>query len=199
MQYDRTKLRAAILYAAKSCPPEQMGATKLHKVLYFADMMSYATSGAAMTGATYRKRPFGPTCDELLPTLRDLAIEGDLEVREVDYFGYLKKEYIAKTDASNVLSEGERELLDEVVDFVCHANTAKTISEFSHTRAWEMAEGGEILPYSTALYIIPEQAPPEALEWAAEEMARIDATESSGNPVGSSDLRDFRSRILARH
>ena len=197
MQYDRTKLRAVILFAAKSCAAERLGATKLHKVLYYTDMMSYAAVGSPVTGSTYRKRPFGPTCDELLPTLRDLALDGEIEVRDVEYFGYSKKEFTANADIPDVLSQYETDLLTEVIEFVCHSNTAKTISEFSHHRAWDMADAGEVLPYSTALYIIPEQASLETLEWATGEMANIAAAESNGTPVGTSDIRDFRSRILA--
>jgi hypothetical protein len=39
MQFDRAKLKTVILYACSKCDAEQMGAVKLHKVLYFADML----------------------------------------------------------------------------------------------------------------------------------------------------------------
>src|ERR1700731_102233 len=95
MQFDLVQLKDVILYACSRCEPSRLGAVKLHKILYFSDMIHYANVGAPLTGATYRKRPMGPTCDQLLVTLNELARDGALKIRDVDYFGYLKKEYIA--------------------------------------------------------------------------------------------------------
>src|ERR1700685_3085943 len=146
MQFDRAKLKAVILYACANCETSQMGAVKLHKVLYFADMLHYAWAGVPITGATYRKRPLGPTCDQLLQTLTTMAREGCMEIRESEYFGYRKKEFIPQREAELILfNRGELSILDEVIEFVCRNNTAKTISDFSHNKAWELARFGEIL------------------------------------------------------
>ena len=91
MQFDRAKLKTVILYICSKCEPSQLGVVKLHKALYLADMLVYAYVGAPITGATYRKRALGPTCDQLLAVLRELSKEGVLEIREVEYFGYRKK------------------------------------------------------------------------------------------------------------
>jgi hypothetical protein len=48
------------------------GAVKLNKILYYADMLHYAHTGAPITGATYAKRQQGPvpkqvvSCDRAL-------------------------------------------------------------------------------------------------------------------------------------
>lgn len=81
MQFDREKLKAAILYACRRCGPNRLGAVKLHKVLYYSDMLRYVQSGRSITGSTYRKRPLGPTCDQLLGTLKDLQRTGQCESR----------------------------------------------------------------------------------------------------------------------
>jgi hypothetical protein len=145
MQFDREKLKAVVLYVCSRSEPSQLGAVKLHKVLYYADMIQYAVSGTPITGALYRKRQLGPTCDALLPILRELEQADALRVREVDYFGYLKKEYeIVATPDMRRLTSAEVSLIDEVIDFVCRQNTAKTISEFSHGIPWEIAEFGVV-------------------------------------------------------
>lgn len=196
MQFDREKLKALILHACATCDPSRLGAVKLHKVLYFSDMLYFAETGAPITGATYRKRPHGPTCDELLSALRELERAGDITVREVEYFGFLKKEFIVNKDAElERLSEGELKLIDEVIEFVCRQNTAKTISEFSHTRAWEMAEYGEVLPYESVFFIFPSEVSIEALEWAEKEATKIEAPRSNKESVGFIDFGTFRSRV----
>lgn len=197
MQFDRAKLKAAILYTCKKCEARDLGAVKLHKVLYFTDMLHYAHVGVPVTGCTYRKRALGPTCDQLLPTLRDLARDGSIQIREVDYFGFKKKEYIALQEPeAERLSSSERALMDEVIDFVCRNNSAKTISEFSHNRAWEIAEFGEVLPYNSVFQIFPTQVSPETMEWASAEVERIEAARSQGRALGSVSFGDFRRRVL---
>lgn len=199
MQFDREKLKAVILYTCRQCGSEQLGAVKLHKVLYFSDMLRFVQVGAPITGSTYRKRPLGPTCDQLLSTLRELERTGALKVEEIDYFGYLKKQYTALVEPEKGrLSADEIALLDEVIDFVCRHNTAKTISEFSHNKAWELAEYGDVLPYSSAFRLFPTQVSEESLEWAAEQERLIAAIRSERGGVAVRPFRDLRARILEK-
>ena len=48
MQFDRSKLEAVILHTCDVCPPAKLGAVKLHKVLYFLDMIHFAQSGSRL-------------------------------------------------------------------------------------------------------------------------------------------------------
>jgi Protein of unknown function (DUF4065) len=198
MQFDRAKLKDTILYACSRCEPSRLGAVKLHKVLYFTDMLHYASIGSPLTGATYRKRPMGPTCDQLLRALSELVRDSSLRINDVEYFGYLKKEYIvADSNRVDSLTAADRALIDEIVEFVCVNNTAKTISEFSHNRAWEAAEFGDVLPYYSVFHIFPTQVSLEAWEWALGEADEIEAERSQSDPMGYDTLADFRTRLHA--
>jgi hypothetical protein len=196
-QFDRSKLKALILYAASKCSPSQLGAVKLHKLLYYSDMLHYADVGTPITGATYRKRPYGPTCDSLLPVLRELEQAGAIKIRKVDYFGYSKAEYeaIEKPDLSRFSNE-ELSLVNEVIEFVCSENTAKTISELSHALPWEMVEFGDALPYHNALHLFPNQVTPDAFAWAEGEAGDVAATKSTSSVLDYEDFAAFRSRVL---
>lgn len=199
MQFDRAKLRAVILHTCRSCPPDNLGAVKMHKVLYFLDMISYAQTGASVTGATYRKRPFGPTCDQLLQMLREMERTGDLAIKKVNFHGLIKTEYMAlANEQSGVLNDEERGLLNEVIAFVCHQNSARTISEFSHKLPWELAEFGEEIPYDTALLLYPTQPSPEAFEKVSEGFAEIETARQSASAVDLPVLSAFRSRVLSQ-
>ncbi|WP_162913996.1 Panacea domain-containing protein [Taklimakanibacter lacteus] len=200
MQFDKAKLKSVILYACTRCDGGELGAVKMHKVLYFLDMLHYADMGAPVTGSTYRKRDIGPTNDQLLPTLREMKAAGEIDVREVDYFGYRKVEYVARAQPrTELFSKRELDLLDEVIDFVCARNTAKTISEFSHNRAWEMVEFGAEIPYNSVLLILPTQVSPEAIEWGASQVGAIEAERSKGDAMGGTDFGAIRRRVLERH
>lgn len=197
MQFDRAKLKDVILYACAKCDPSRMGAVKLNKVLYFSDMLRYANVGTPLTGATYRKRPKGPTCEQLLYVLSELALENSLQIRDVEYFGYLKKEYTVLTkNAGESLSEAERALVDEVVEFVCVNNTAKTISEFSHNRAWEIAEFGDIITYNSIFNIFPTHVSEDTWDWASQEAKEIAAERSNKNSVEGDLFGTLRKKVL---
>lgn len=198
VQFDRDKMRAVILRMCHSCRPDDLGAVKLHKVLYYIDMMMYAHQRQVVTGATYRKRPNGPMADQLLFLLRDMERAGDIRVDAVSYHGFSKKEYHALVDEpKGVLNDEEIAMLDDVIDFVCRRNTAKSISDYSHALPWEMAEMGGEIPYHSAMLLFPMQPSPEAFEAAEQGMKEVEAARSQGRPVGMRSLGDFRGRVLA--
>lgn len=197
MQFDREKMRAVILRTCHTCQADQLGAVKLNKVLYYLDMLYYAHHRQPVTGATYRKRPNGPTTDQLLFILRDMERMGEIEIRQTDYHGYIKKEYIPLVAApGGVLSESELSFLDDIIDFVCVSNSARSISEYSHTFPWEMAEMGGVIPYRSAMLLFPMQPSPEAFELAEQEAHELEAARSSENTVDMSLLSTFRERVL---
>lgn len=197
IQFDRNKMRAVILRACHSCSAEDLGAVKLHKILYFLDMMFYAQSRQAVTGATYRKRPYGPASDQLLFQLQEMQRQGDIEISEVDYHGYQKKEYRPKVrEEPGVLSEVEISVLDDVIEFVCKNNTAKSISEYSHQLPWQMADMGKEISYRSALLLIPNQPTPEAFEVTKKGQCEFEKERSITNTVGLPLLSTFRESLL---
>ena len=61
MEVQESKLACLIHYIVWKCSdPTLLGATKLNKVLWYADAFAYMERGTPITGVTYVKRPFGP-------------------------------------------------------------------------------------------------------------------------------------------
>lgn len=197
MQFDRTKLKAAILYTCAKRDRTPLGAVKLNKVLYFTDMLRYAWTGSPVTGATYKKRKHGPVTDQLLPALRELATEKKLEIRDVNLFGFARKEYVALIEAEIAsLSKEEIILLDQVIDFVCAGKTTNLINECSHQTPWEMVEFGEEIPYHSAFLLFPSEVSLDALEWAEAEAKEIADQTARSEQVVYTDGSVFRRRLL---
>jgi uncharacterized phage-associated protein len=168
VQFDREKFKEAILFLASHCPPEELGNVKLHKMLYFADMITFLEEGRPLTGVDYLKQKFGPTARHLTSAVDELAREGSLIVREAEYHGFFKKDYVAARSFQPLrLAESEMMLLREVADFV-RGKTARQISEISHNAAWEAAELGEVIPYFTALQLVPVEITDADRAWALE-------------------------------
>jgi uncharacterized phage-associated protein len=169
VQYDRQKFRELVHYVCDQVDPDTLGAVKLHKVLYFADMWHFLKTGRPISGETYRKQHFGPVASHLLPTIADLEREGAIERRQVPWPGGMRIEYHTKCRAKiDRLAESERAFVDEVIDFVIR-KTASEISEYSHHQVWQAAGMGEELPYSTAFHMTPAEVTEDDLVWAVEE------------------------------
>lgn len=196
IQFDRAKFKEAVFHICASCDAQNLGAVKLNKVLYLADMIRFAVEGRPITGATYRKRPYGPTTDALLPTLRELQRDGALKIEAGDYFGYQKTNYLPQRESHPTrLTSEELDWLNEAVDFVCHGNTAKTISEFTHNRAWEVVESGAVIPYHNAFYFFPTVPSLETIEWGMRQAAEIEDQATGKQGLEYSTPAAFRERL----
>lgn len=199
-QFDREKFIDLVHLVCSKCHETQLGAVKLHKVLYYVDMIHYAAEGCPVSGATYRKRPFGPTADYLLTALGELEKRKKLLVYEQEYFGYQKKCFrIIESPNTARFGAKELELIDETVDFVCYNNTARSISEFSHNLAWERTDAGEEIPYYTAIELFPEDVSEDTLDWAKNVGGDIEEIHSGQRWMDFEEFRGFRGRILETH
>ncbi len=190
-QFDRQKFKAMIHHVISRCPPENVGRTKLNKAGFYTDMLCYLQTGRPMTGETYVKQDHGPVAYHMLSSLRDLIAEGAIEERRVHYHGFSKFEYRAKTPPDLTrLSVDERMLIDDVADFVCLKNTAKSISEISHTEAWRAAATGEELPYFAATELLDDaEVDEDDATWANEEVQTIGRERPKYREVRGKSLR----------
>ena len=197
MQFDRHKLKSTVLHAVHHCEPSRLGAVKLHKVLYYSDMLRYAQVGNAITGSTYKKRPFGPTCEQLPSVLAELTDAGHIVIETVDRFGYLKKEFLPiGGEQDHHLAQDEIALLDEVIGFVCHDKSSSIIGDLNHDKPWDSAGYGEEIRYSSVYQMFPVEVSPEAHDWASKQVNDVAHTKSSADPVGYVDFASFRNELL---
>lgn len=173
MQFDRQKFKDLVHLICASSDPSKLGAVKLHKALYFSDMLHYAQHRRPITGETYRKQKFGPIAQHLWEALAQLKREGKIEVRSTEFYGYLKKEFIPNQspDSSRFSSE-ELELVTDVIGTVCDF-TAKQISDFTHNQIWEAADMGEEIPYHTVFQMFPNEVTESDIAWGTKEAERI--------------------------
>ena len=113
-QFDRQRFKDVVHYVVhyvgSHLGPEALGRTKLHRVLYFADMLHYLDVGTPLTGADYRRQRFGPAARRLTWALKTLEAEGRVSVATSNYYGYAKSEYRALAKpATDRLSSGQSE------------------------------------------------------------------------------------------
>lgn len=168
-EFDREKFKAVVHYLCRHAG-DDFGRVKLHKALYFADMLHFIDKNEPLTGVDYVKQQFGPTARHLKWALDDLARDGTVRVAQEDYFGLPKYVFhSAREPASNHLSDDDRALLDEVLKFISNFS-ATAISELSHNDAWHAFEIGAVIPYETAYWLVPTEVTDDDMAWAEVQM-----------------------------
>lgn len=148
------KFKNILLYILENCAGKpNVGETLLNKLLYFSDFNYYEIYEEHLSGATYKKFPFGPVPQDLDSVL-DLMIKNK-ELRRIttEYHGYTQKRYLPleKPDLS-FLSANEKKIIDDVIlrfsDW-----TASAISEYSHKdMPWLATETGKEIDYELVFY-----------------------------------------------
>ena len=133
IRFDPAKLRSVVHFICARCQPDELGNMKLHKILYFADMMKFVSSGQPLTGVDYIKQQFGPTARHLTSALNELGKQGFVHVETLDYFGFEKKRYISlvEPDTSIFSNEDIQLLADQISTAIKHLPW----SHIGHTEA----------------------------------------------------------------
>lgn len=174
MAFNASKFDALVHYICSVCTAAKLGAVKLNKVLYYADMMTYALHGASITGATYIKRQNGPVPKQIDGSLQRLERAKKIVVRDVPFFDFMKRDFLSLVEADVSKFSGEEiRVVDEFIRFVCDEHTAKEISNISHTAIWEAAQIGEELPYATFFASYSGEVDESDLKWARGEIKKV--------------------------
>ncbi len=115
-----SKYENAILYFVKYCNNKFLGATKLNKLLYYLDFISFRDKSATVTGDKYIHLDYGPVPKFSEEIISKLVENGRLSAERVAYEenGMIKFELKDDPDLS-VFTEYEKTLLDKI----CHEFT----------------------------------------------------------------------------
>lgn len=149
--FDQAKFDELVLYIINRVEnPADLGAVKLHKVLWFADLNFFAGFGRSIAGAAYIKMPQGPFSTHAEKALKRLKRSGRIVEREMPYFNKTQRRFFATGEANLALfSAHEISIVDEMIEAICFGHTATSISEFSHKRVWEVTPDRTEIPLET--------------------------------------------------
>lgn len=153
VEYNESKFIELVLYVADRLRGDQAGgATKLNKVLYFADFAHVRRVGRPITGAEYQKLDRGPAPRRLVPVRRRLVERGEAEVVREDFLGYEQHRLVPlRPPDLSVFDDDELATIDKVLADL-ESLTAKQVSDLSHEEpGWQLSSDGQIIPYETAL------------------------------------------------
>lgn len=148
------KLKNVLLYLLERCAGKpNVGETVLYKLLYFIDFNYYELYEEHLTGAEYRKLPFGPVPHKLDLVINQMIDSRQLQRVKTEYHGYPQTRYLplAKADLTQFLAS-EKAVIDDVIDQMSEWS-ATAISNYSHNDLpWEVTEEGKVIQYELAFY-----------------------------------------------
>ncbi len=151
------KFKQILLYILeKTAGKPNVGETVLYKLLYFCDFNFYELYEEHLTGAEYRKLPYGPVPQKLDGILDFMLKNKQLQRMKVDFHGYPQTRYfpLIKPDLSKI-NGAEKQVIDQVIEHLSDWS-ASSISEFSHKdMPWKASKNGEAIDYELAFYREP--------------------------------------------
>jgi transcriptional regulator with XRE-family HTH domain len=148
------KFKNVLLYILEKCAGKpNVGETVLYKLLYFSDFNYYELYEEHLTGAKYRKLPYGPVPQKLDILINQMIDKKQLQRIKTDYHGYPQTRYLPleKSDLTK-LKASEKEIMDKVIEQFSDWSAA-AISSYSHKdMPWLASKEGEEINYELAFY-----------------------------------------------
>ena len=148
------KFKNVLLYILERCAGKpNVGETVLYKLLYFSDFNYYELYEEHLTGAKYRKLPYGPVPQKLDSIVLQMIDNGQLQRVKTEYHGYSQTRYLplVKADLTE-LKASEKEVIDRVIEQLSDWSAA-SISNYSHKdMPWLASKEGEEINYELAFY-----------------------------------------------
>ena len=148
------KFKNVLLYILERCAGKpNVGETVLYKLLYFCDFNYYELYEEHLTGARYRKLPFGPVPQRLDTIINQLIDNKQLQRIKTQFHNYPQTRYLTleKADLTQ-LRDREKEVIDKVIEQMSDWSAA-AISNYSHKdMPWLASKDGEEINYELAFY-----------------------------------------------
>jgi transcriptional regulator with XRE-family HTH domain len=148
------KFKNVLLYMLERCAGKpNVGETVLYKLLYFSDFNYYELYEDHLTGAKYRKLPYGPVPQRLDTIINQMIEKGQLQRVKTNYHAYPQTRYLplVKADLTE-LRASEKEVIDRVIEQMSDWSAA-AISSYSHKdMPWLASKEGEEINYELAFY-----------------------------------------------
>lgn len=147
------KFKNVLLYILEQCGKPNIGETVLSKLLYFCDFNYYELYEEHLTGARYKKLPFGPVPYKLDSIINQMIDQGQLKRIKTAYHDFPQTRYmpLEKSDLTK-LSAAEKTVIDNVIQQMSDWNATK-ISEYAHKDLpWLATNDGDYISYNLSFY-----------------------------------------------
>lgn len=160
---NRKKYVNAILYFLQNCNNNYLGATKLNKLMYYLDFVSYRDREKSVTGDRYLHLDYGPVPDGLEDLLVELKQTNKISIIQKPYRDKHKTEFAALENTNpDVFDDYEQALLEKISNVFELWSTDKIVSQTHLESPWFYSKPYDPVDYeySHDIDIIPTDALP---------------------------------------
>lgn len=151
----REKYKNAVLYFVSNLTKYELGSTKLAKLLYYLDFISYRDRKATVTGTDYYKQSYGPLAKDFVEVIGELVEEKKLKVETREFLpGQEKTDYLPlKNFDESVFGEYELILFRKLINKYKTWKTEEIVAK-SHLEApWTKTEDGGLIDFKLSFDI----------------------------------------------
>ena len=148
-EINKKKYKNAILYFIENCNNKHLGATKLNKLLYYLDFISYRDREKSITADTYIHEVFGPIpsrADEMLSELKEeekIHVDFDTEYKIRGKYSFRN----IKKPASQVFDAYEKRLLRKICKTFLYWSTDKVVTQTHLEAPWFYSKPYDVVDY----------------------------------------------------
>ncbi len=153
MAAELAKLKNLILHIGANPHVQNLGETKLWKLIYFIDVTALRETGHTVTGSEFIRYDHGPVPSRGERSLKQLSRDGEISIVQEQFPSYrINRVVVTNPPAAKVFSAAELELVGRI----CREHGGKTaayLSELSHREpAWHYAGHLDTLSPELMLY-----------------------------------------------
>jgi hypothetical protein len=157
---DVERVAAATHYVIAQADPARLGHTKLHKILWYADLANFRRQGASITGLQqYSRAPVGPLSPYISRAVGWLVRCRHVAERSVEIAGFPRRQFVTleQPDTSS-LAERQTSILRQMINVIAPL-TARQLTEVTYADPlWQQTEPDQPMLVSTGSVITPSPA-----------------------------------------
>jgi hypothetical protein len=170
------RLENLLHYIIAVTPPEQLGATKLAKIVWFSDVENYRVYRTSITKSDgYRRRDQGPWHIDFNRSLESLKEAGKISERAVQTPAGVRREFVWLAPPSvDDFTGPEIAIVHNVIGAILPLSATEA-SDISHSEPWLSAYDRESLPISAAA-VVWGDVDDEDMKWAESVASEHSAT-----------------------
>lgn len=153
MALKQEKYINALLYFVSNCGNDKLGITKLNKLFYYLDFISFRDRGESVTGEVYIRLPMGPVASHLQKKIIKLAETNSLiQGKEEDSikFGKRNRYKALQNPDLSVFNEYEQKLLGRICNTFRDWSTDQMIAQTHSEAPWVFSEPNKSIDYKNA-------------------------------------------------
>lgn len=155
---DAQKLKELILYISESFrDAKYSGKTKLNKLLFAVDFVSYEKYGKPITGVRYKKGNYGPVPASIFPILQEMLANKEIKFCKEKVGNLPQQRPVAlRLPNLSIFSRPELDIIDEWISAMKPLR-AVNLSKWSHELPlWDYSDEEGFIPYNRVYWKIPQ-------------------------------------------